>query len=522
MFRPVGTPPPPLRVSRPGSPVMLQALPPEVKQANPLYGAKICKNFGNGWFYGRVVDVEADEQTGELAYCVEYSDGDWEHLAEREVRAHLWRCTGAPIRQSCAPTPSVSRPASLAPATRPASLAPVSRPASLAPMDGANHRMPAEDATPLPIGRLIVGSLFLIALVVFSWSWDSVSSTTSHQQCDNSGHCDILDFSATSASSTLSSISFEIPLVTTSVSTSLPSAEPAVVQPYVAPERDESATTDKVEDDQLKYDIEDLTSLQGSEFAQQSDSASRDLAGNSDSTRSEESAQNLAFDLDTILAAISIFLVVACFCPTAYRLCLSRKSVQADSSTHTPIWVPPQLAPASDDNGSLLSNSPSTRVDDTQTADSIVGDPYALPFSSPVPAAPHVTSPSPVRATAPATISSAVQSSPVLEPLPTSDDNILLAPTSQSGLRNPVPTPSRSPSFQSMPPPKRIKKTHRIESDEGTASTRKKRLPSPSRFRYSSGLEQMKAMGFEDTADLREALTLNQGRVSGALQEYLG
>mmetsp|Transcript_54135 Transcript_54135/g.86077 ORF Transcript_54135/g.86077 Transcript_54135/m.86077 type:complete len:511 (+) Transcript_54135:50-1582(+) len=510
MFRPVGTPPPPLRVSRPGSPVMLQALPPEVKQTNPLYGAKICKNFGNGWFYGRVVDVEADEQTGELAYCVEYSDGDWEHLAEREVRAHLWRCTGAPIRQSCAPTPSVSRPASLAPATRPA---------SLAPMDGANHRMPAEDATPLPIGRLIVGSLFLIALVVFSWSWDSVSSTTSQRQCDNSGHCDILDFSATS----LSSISFEIPLVTTSVSTSLPSAEPAVVHPYVAPERDEPAATDKVEDDQLKYDIEDLTSLQGGEFAQQSDSASRDLAGNSDSIRSETSAPNLAFDLDTILAATSIFLVASFFCPTAYRLCLSRKSVQADRSTHAPILVPTQLAPASDDNGSLLSNSPSSRVDDTQTADSIAGDPYTLPFSSPVPAAPHVTSPSPVRASAPATISSAVQSSPVLESLPsTSDDNILLAPTSQGGLRNPVPTPSRSPSFQSMPPPKRIKKTHQIESDEGTASTRKKRLPSPSRFRYSSGLEQMKAMGFEDTADLREALTLNQGRVSGALQEYLG
>lgn len=493
MFRPVATPPPPC-MSRPRSPIMLQALPYEVKQNNPLWGARICKNFDNEWFPGRVVDVEADERTGELAYCVEYDDGDSEHLCEREVRANLWRLTGVHIRPSCAPSPSGhgSRRSSLAPVDA------VTRPSGIAV---------AQDSASPRIGLALAGLFCVIALFIGSWSWDSLTSAASNQQYETSGVGVTPEFANTrfEPDAMLSGISLGAPkaadvledakYVTLTTGSAFNLGGESVERPYVAaqPMKDQPKVPDANTQD--LDNIFKATEQHGpSSMAPLDTSASGSLPPVVDLAHFEyswdasadamvESTADSAMDWDIILGLLAFIALVAAFC-------VLRSSAAANANIQAPL-----MTLASNDDGSQLVNSPLLRSP-------IHTDPYI----SPVPAPNLGSSPSPIAST-----SLIAASSPAFQPQP---QTTLLA-TPQSSLQRSynvlVPTPTRSSALRSSQASYEPM-VHHAHLKEGST---------PSAFRYSSGLEQMKAMGFEDTADLREALTSNQGHVAGALREYL-
>jgi len=98
---------------------------------DPLFLARICKNFGAGYYYGQVIAIDADVKSGERAYHVAYEDGDEEHLSAPEIRQTMVRGEGpefsaagsrrasaATLNFSCAPTPRPSSAGAAAGAVR--------------------------------------------------------------------------------------------------------------------------------------------------------------------------------------------------------------------------------------------------------------------------------------------------------------------------------------------------------------------------------------------------------------------
>lgn len=94
-------------------------VPVQNAKCDPFWGATIRKSFGRQMFYGHVINIDADVQTGARAYHVVYEDGDEEHLGDHEVRNCLvCRRGSVPVSTrssiaslSGAPTPRTPTPA---------------------------------------------------------------------------------------------------------------------------------------------------------------------------------------------------------------------------------------------------------------------------------------------------------------------------------------------------------------------------------------------------------------------------
>jgi len=81
-----------------GSPKDLVPVPDQDAQRDPLLYGKIRKSFGGQWYYGQVVKIDADANTGERFYHVSYEDNDEEHLTGQEVHAFLHQGSHVPTR----------------------------------------------------------------------------------------------------------------------------------------------------------------------------------------------------------------------------------------------------------------------------------------------------------------------------------------------------------------------------------------------------------------------------------------
>jgi len=67
----------------------LVALPRHEASQDPFLGRSIRKSFGGQFFFGHVVSIDVDTDSGERHYHVAYEDGDEEHLVKVEVEPLL-------------------------------------------------------------------------------------------------------------------------------------------------------------------------------------------------------------------------------------------------------------------------------------------------------------------------------------------------------------------------------------------------------------------------------------------------
>lgn len=91
-----------------GSHKGLVPLPVDHARRDPFMGATIRKSFGSRFYLGRVVGVDSVAHTGERAYHVLYEDSDEEHLSAGEVQALMHRAHSQHASAAPTPRPSVS------------------------------------------------------------------------------------------------------------------------------------------------------------------------------------------------------------------------------------------------------------------------------------------------------------------------------------------------------------------------------------------------------------------------------
>jgi hypothetical protein len=65
---------------------MLVAVPEVVAAKDPLHLAEVKKTINGQTFTGKVCQIDQTVETNEYLYCIEYNDGEIEHLTEEEVR----------------------------------------------------------------------------------------------------------------------------------------------------------------------------------------------------------------------------------------------------------------------------------------------------------------------------------------------------------------------------------------------------------------------------------------------------
>eukprot|EP00929_Paragymnodinium_shiwhaense_P003035 TRINITY_DN10341_c0_g1_i1.p1 TRINITY_DN10341_c0_g1~~TRINITY_DN10341_c0_g1_i1.p1 ORF type:complete len:678 (-),score=148.25 TRINITY_DN10341_c0_g1_i1:295-2328(-) len=88
---------------------------PDKANRDPFLGKLIRKRFGDQLFYGTVVNVDRDADTGDLAYHITYEDGDEEHLTMQEVQMlvsqpRMARYSTASTQSACIAPPAQSLP----------------------------------------------------------------------------------------------------------------------------------------------------------------------------------------------------------------------------------------------------------------------------------------------------------------------------------------------------------------------------------------------------------------------------
>lgn len=89
--------PPPLPRRTPvGQTCTLESLMPHEAHKDPLLRAAVFKQFVDGGYHGRVVSIDEDVYTRERFYLVAYEDGDKEHMTEAEVRQIVVRRASVP------------------------------------------------------------------------------------------------------------------------------------------------------------------------------------------------------------------------------------------------------------------------------------------------------------------------------------------------------------------------------------------------------------------------------------------
>lgn len=478
---------------RSGTPMLVQ-LPAEVKQQDPFFGARICKNFGNQWFHGRIVDIEVDEMTGEPAYFVEYDDGDAEHLSESGVRAHLWRVRDTPVRRSSGPAPPPLSPAN-----------------GLRHQNGCTAPPPTVESVCAGLAVVIVIALVgAVAWLALGGLWARLFHPSAGQEA-----CSVDD----QAISALGSIISEFPPVSGDelnyvFASQSVLVEPSNIQasdPVIADPPRESAriserdlpvpTSSPSADPWFReqvvphpHHVTPDISLSSSHGAVQSEGHASLETASPDSD--QEPLEWVPGDADLDLAVAVVVILAVCAC---VGCCKTRC----------------EGAPA-----------PSNQLGLRREA----GQPLPTPIS-PMPVQTVPSSPPPDWSPSSAAIKAALAplSSPTMapaSPLPTthvqkSGSSAFAGQPMASTAA--VATPARASAVPQTPQvPKAEVGTARAPKKNIASVRRTPKLVSPSRFRYSNSLAQLRAMGIDDSADVREALTYCQGRVDDALQELFG
>jgi hypothetical protein len=449
-----------------------------VKQLDPLLGARICKKFGDNWYHGRVMEVEASEKTGEFAYCIGYDDGDSEHMTEQTVRAHLWRQSKGPIRRSFAPTPPPR-----------------------SPLGGAMGYAGYRDRSPAPIAQsttpwVVYIAAALIVLLVASWFWDykfsPVEGTTHHDSSGSVSYSDFLDFPGINQAPDIASkLRFPVPEVASSTTQTPHSdiGDRSRLSDFAARlvSFEKPPDTEKAKPPESVMPFSTTQAPVTSLFFPSQPYASVDNTGmsrESSNTGGGDSGQSSGVEEDDLdLGSTIIVLVIAmgsvcaiCWVPLSRARSVQGQHGGADLAQHAVDAMQPST-------GGLAQDA-SARCGGAASSDRMAEAAPQTPLRSQASSAPQMPFqyPSPI-AEIP------VMSSPAAQPKSKVDG-------SQS-FPSSVPTPVRAAAASASDP---------VRS-------------SPGQFRHSQALAHMISLGIPDSQHLRELLNYCNGSVPDAISE---